>query len=341
MIVWFTVVFVVICSILIVLLFVSSRENWENHAMSMYKKHLGRPLDPVFENIYKQSTPDFVYNDVHRYIDHVRRGRQLLRKNKLVVAGLVKNCERGISQLQSWYKQILSICRETVFFIVENDSRDKTRKLLLAWSKKDPSVVILCPKGKKNAETCSLGFELDKTSSQYRIEKMAFLRNTYLDEIKKCTGDYVLIVDLDLRGDFFIDGICHSVYCMNNNRSIHAIACNGLVVENSEKFTYYDSFAYADLQDPLEWQTLYDKQNHDVEVIKTITEKYVHSGKTELDRVRSAFGGACLYRKSLLDMCRYLHSKTGYACEHSFLHSCIKGIYVNPRMIFLIKENMT
>jgi hypothetical protein len=182
---------------------------------------------------------------------------------------------------------------------------------------------------------------VSKSPSTMRIKKMAMLRNTYLDYIKRYYShfDVALVMDMDLDGTLFMDGVFHSMFLFQQKSHIDAIACNGLL-RKKNTFVYYDSFAYVPLNEEIEWQTLFDKHSHDVEVGRYVTQRYLDGKRPlELDRVRSAFGGACLYRVASLLGKSYGYSQKGFACEHSYLNTRLKHVYVNPRMIFLIESN--
>ena len=99
-----------------------------------------------------------------------------------------------------------------VVLIVENDSKDGTRRLLLEWAARNPKVKVLgCHSvggGRGDggevvpAESCSVpsapktdGHSVDRP----RIEKMVKLRNVYLDEIKRkySSWNFAAMWDLD------------------------------------------------------------------------------------------------------------------------------------------------
>jgi hypothetical protein len=149
--------------------------------------------------------------------------------------------------------------------------------------------------------------------------------------------DYLYVLDLDLNGNLFLDGIFHSMYHFERDSSISAISCNGLVKYGKDGFNYYDSFAYIEYGEKYEWETDFDKRSHDEEVLRYVTEKYTKN--MDLDRVYSAFGGLCIYDLSeiLESNAEYDYSKNNkLSCEHTHFHKKLKNIYVNPRMMFLI-----
>jgi glycosyltransferase involved in cell wall biosynthesis len=327
------------------------KEEWEDYVDSMYRKYLHRPVDLVFHHYYQDKDISFIREDLRNYIYHVQQGRKHLKTKTVAVAGLLRNCRENISSLKKWYHELSHSCKQSYFVIVENDSTDGTREELLQWNRKDPSVTILCasssvginqpecPVDKVNAQ------EYSKSPSHARIKKMAFLRNVYLKHLQKLDKkiDLVLVMDLDLRGEFFMDGLCDSIAYMEEDPNMDAIACNGMMLAacsiSATNLTYYDSFAYVHRNEPGEWNTLFDKRSHDDEVIRYTSKKYLE-GNMQLDPVMSAFGGACVYRASSLKGIRYSSSKDRYVCEHTRLHQHLNTMYVNPRMLFMIEKNL-
>jgi len=345
-------VFVFILILVLVLLRSNEKEGWEDYVDKVYRKYLLRPVDIVFEHYYRDKDMSFIRNDLREYIYQVKQGRQHAETQSIAVAGLLRDCEEILPHLQAWYRQLKSRFKETMLIVVENDSKDGTRARLLEWHATDPSVVVLCASEgvRPNAEECATGNvfakEYSKTPSHVRIEKMAHLRNVYLDYLQSMENkvDSILVMDLDLQGEFFVDGLFHSVACMVQDPSLDAVACNGMMMApcsiSATNLTYYDSFAYVAPGEEGEWNTLFDKRSHDDEVIRYTSEKYLR-GTMALDPVVSAFGGACLYRASSLRGARYGYSEEQrYVCEHTRLHRHLSKMVVNPRMLFVIERNL-
>lgn len=350
MIVWIGLVFVILLILMIIALSVlltCQKENWTESLSELFEELLGRAVDPVSKSFYQNKNTVSIKSDLRVYASRVEQGKKICRTKSIIVAGLIRQCEDRVVELIKWHNHLKTCFNKVRFLIVENDSTDKTRSLLLAWALKDPSVEILCPyqKGVLNAASCSRDAPLlDKSPSKPRIERMAELRNLYLDRVREMEADLVLVMDLDLRGTLFLDGLFHTISLMENEPMIDAVACNGLLRTscplNKAGFTYYDSFAHVALDEPLVFPTLFDKRSHDDEVAWYTTKKYVEEGDLGLDRVRSAFGGACLYKKASIDNSRYGFSTSGFVCEHTMLHARMEHVYINPRMIFLIQENL-
>lgn len=323
-----------------------SFKNDRQNMTTLFQKYLDRPADPVFLGLYRQKTWKEIEADLSHYSRQVQRGRDYVQNKKIVIAGLIRDSAHQLEFLRSFFEEIRSCCQDCVLLLVENDSRDETRKHLQEWAEKDASVILLCPGEIYPDGICRTTEQLQKTFSKSplreRIEKMAILRNTYLKHVQEHFSDfdYLLVKDTDLRGDFFFDGLFHSLCMMREKSFIEAIACNGLI-RSGKQYIYYDSFAYARLDEDSEWSTLFDKRSHDEDVTKYVTERYLEGqNHLRMDRVRSAFGGICLYRISSLRGKKYGYSRNRLTCEHTVLHKQLRHVYVNPRMIFLIEENV-
>jgi hypothetical protein len=317
-----------------------------NYLYNFYIQNFKRPPDPIINKYYEKLDNKIIENDLKIYLNQVKNGINYVSEKKLILAGLIRNNENNIPFLINFYDTLKSYFKKTIFLIVENNSIDKTREKLIQWNQKDESVIILCDYDQdENIAECELNnFEKvynDKIPFSERIKKLSYLRNVYIDYIRKDSilihFDYLIVFDLDLFGKFFMDGILHSFYYLGINDTISAISCNGLVQKKNKEYEYYDSFAYIDLNESIEWDTSFDKSSHDYDVLNYTTKKYMKNMK--LDKVKSAFGGFCIYNlKKIIDTkAKYSYSKNNkLSCEHSHFHSFFDGVYVNPKMIFLI-----
>jgi glycosyltransferase involved in cell wall biosynthesis len=331
----------------------TTREGLTSSFHELYIKHLNRPPDPVIMKYFSSRSTEVIDTEVNIYLRQVKEGARSCLRHKVVLAGLIRNAESNISFVMKTYASLKAIFSEIVFLIVENDSSDKTRALLLDWAKIDPSIIILCDHDMtENAPFCEIQghetFHTDKVPFVRRIKKLSYLRNVYLRYIKNndrlSLFDYMCVMDLDLSGHLFIDGIYHSFYHMDRESSLSALACNGMVHKKplsvSTTFEYYDSFAFIELGEPFEWATEFDKFSHDQDVLVYTTKRYTTD--MSLDQVNSAFGGFCIYKLQdvLSRNAEYSFSKNNkLSCEHSHFHKNLRKICVNPRMIFLIKAN--
>ena len=307
-----------------------------NEFKKWFESIMYRPIDPFLYKHYKDMNDEIRKNQILNYSEEVKNGMKLLKKKKIIVTGLIYNAQSQIKPLMEWFNSLKTLCKECHMVIVENNSTDNTRKFCNIWKKMDPNYVhLVC-----NSLECNGDWQVtnDKSPFSIRIKKMAFLRNKYVEYITKNFKemDYVFVMDLDLKGVLFWDGIFHSMFQFYSNPSINVIACNGIVAGS---LLYYDSFAYAKEKSELRWNSTFDKQNHDQDVLQNISQHYQKS--LEMDKVMSAFGGFCIYNFNDFKDKYYGYEKNRFACEHCIYHEQYDNVQLNPRMIFIIEENLT
>jgi len=320
---------------------------WHNEITEEFFNLFQRPIDAVHFAYYKKLAGNlsfkksihFIKNDLKKYKHEVDEGIKKAKNSRIVIAGLLQNGAYQIPELRERCKKICEPFKDYRIVILENNSIDSSREDLLYWAKYDERVKILCQDPfVANSEECNLdGFNGDKDTSPmpHRIRKMATLRNIYMDHINHYYKDfdYLCVMDMDLEGEFFMDGFFHGMGLINPK--IDGVACNGMM-KTEESFYYYDSFAYIEEHDPPYLTDISQKSEHDNYVHIYMTQLY--SSQMIPDRVQSAFGGCVVYNlKSMLEK-RYDFSQNNFMCEHTFFHQG-KTIYVDPRMIFLITKN--
>jgi hypothetical protein len=268
-------------------------------------------------------------------------GLNWLKSKKVIIAGLIRNGEDNIEFIKHNIKKVESIFKDYHVLIVENDSTDNTRSLLLEWAEHNSKISILgCG---LNADECKLDLPRtivhDRTFN--RIKKMVILRNIYLDFITDNLNifnsyDFVIIWDLDIKGSFYIDGMGMSGHYFKNNPKISALCSNAVYILNigyGSKQLKYDSYAHREQKEnerlkPLDglWKVL------DLEKC---------SDDNDIRELSSCFGGFTIYRlRDLIGHRYFLQQKNEEAlCEHYTLNKQIGDIYVNPKMVFVILEN--
>ena len=301
-----------------------------------FEKIMYRPIDPFLMKHYKDMNDEIRRNQIINYSEEVKNGMKIFKRKKIIITGLIYNAESQIQYLIEWFNTLKTLCEECHFVIVENNSKDNTRKYCELWKESDPKHIhLVC-----NTINCDGNWQVvnDKSPFSIRIKKMAFLRNKYVEYISKNfkNMDYVFVMDLDLKGVLFWDGIFHSMFQFYSNPSINVIACNGIVAGS---LLYYDSFAYAKDKSELRWNSTFDKQNHDQDVLQNISQHYQNS--LEMDKVMSAFGGFCIYNFNDFKDKYYGYEEKRFACEHCIYHEQYDNVQLNPRMIFIIEENLT
>lgn len=253
----------------------------------------------------------------------------------IIICGIVRNAEKGLKNNIPIIKKVCSQFKDYRVVIYENDSIDKTKKILKDWKKDNPERihVLLNDTDKSKTIPDSSEVRCNPFFSKKRIQKMAALRNKYLEYIneQKWNADYLLVVDLDVAQLYF-DGIMTS---FSTNIEWDVITAFGYSTSPKLKRRYHDSYALTEWGDEMNPQT--------EQKIKKLSEKY---GKlktsSSLIRVFSAFGGLAIYKFELINNLRYRvvlndDNRVEVRCEHFSICQQImerkdSKIYINPSM---------
>lgn len=293
-------------------------------------------------NLVSLYTPEEVFGTDAAYTAQALRGFDIMKERGLLILAMVRDVETQIPHMRRKTTLIGQFFQDYRVLILENDSTDRTRQLLLEWARDDPHVTVLgCG---ENADKCSL--KLPKTASglapRRRIEKMVMLRNEYLDYVKthpELHGfEYTAMWDLDILGSAYIDGIAHSIAFMEETPNVNAVCANGVYHESHLYNPHYDLYAAVMKGEK------YRGDLHTLHIIKTLINlRHLRKGQAPFE-VESCFGGFTLYKTSSLlpDHVRYDMSPEDWnvECEHVRLHSKMGGgIYLNPSMTHLVLEN--
>ncbi|MGA2418337.1 MAG: hypothetical protein ABSF55_03810 [Candidatus Staskawiczbacteria bacterium] len=272
-----------------------------------------------------EGEPSVEYFD--EYSRYVKEGFRRMKNQRAVLVGCVREEEyiigRNIERLEKTGK----LFNDYRIVIFENDSADKTLKILNQKSKDNNKIIIISEKNQ---------FSRFRGHGQKRMEIMAYCRNKYLEYTQKNFSyfDYMIVFDLDLYGGWSNQGIANSI----GQDNWDMMGANGL--ENGE---YYDSFPlriknFEDRcytggrqSDGNNWSVRRDK-------IKWIDAKKpkLLAGQ-ELVPVYSCFSGLAMYKMEAIKDCRY-----GFEdCEHVSFHKQIykrghKRFFINPSMIAIL-----
>ncbi len=243
---------------------------------------------------------------------NVAAGYEYMRGVKLVICGLTKDDEPILPLTIARIEKTGGFFHDYRVIVYENDSQDYTLDLLKKWEKVNPRVKIL-------TESIS-GTELMQLS---RTEKLAYFRNRYLQLVKESDEyadyDFVLVVDMDLKGGWSNDGIATSFARLD----WEIVAANSIGYHYLRK-TYYDMFALLP-KTILKTDLVY----------KIFGEGWqLHRGDP-LIRIQSGFGGLALYRKEAIIAREYSGIINGArVCEHVSLNGDNSlRCFLNPSQI--------
>lgn len=300
-------------------------------------------LFPVNTEDYFNIHPPSEFNDT-KYHDGYRH----MKSSTVVFTGLMRDQAKLISGLKNYLSIITPYFKDYRILIVENDSKDKTRELLLDWAKEDPKVIILgCG---INVDKCKLSLpsSTNHKITFSRIGKMAMLRNIYNEYIKNNLSDfdYNIILDMDIFGSAYIDGISDSFYYFEKYPQIDCISCNPKynhvrrwqINAFYPRYIYYDPFALK-LKDP---EKVFGKTVPPDEWGDTVNNEFKLSHKLDgLLPVISAFAGLSICRISSIikyDAKYNPGTEDNIICEHVPFFESMKNNYINPKMIYYIKS---
>ncbi len=283
----------------------------------------------------------------------IEKGKEYLKTKKVAFCGLIRDGEERLPHVISKVERIAKYFKDWEVLIVENDSKDNTRRILLDWSNKTKKVSVLGCEG-INLPECKLNMKrtIEHEITDYRITKMATLRNIYLNELRKRDDiDLVIVWDFDLISEIDEKGLFETAYKLSTNNEINAVCANGIIKHDALPFMtgetikkeigvplyfYYDPFAYRELKDkitPLKTKPYYD-------IIYSNPEKC--DDGTLIKKVRSCFGGFTIYRKNALLKSiygTYKDANKSPICEHEFLNENIDGVYHSKELLHLVYKN--
>ena len=267
--------------------------------------------------------------------------RNLFSNSKIVICGLIRNGQDTIPQIKQKVQQISSYFKDYTVLIVENDSTDNSRPMLLEWARINPKIKILgCG---VTVDECKLKMPetIIHDGSPDRIKKMVELRNVYMDYLQNPEFDdynFCLVMDMDLVAKIYNDGLLSTEEIFYLNPTLDAVVANGIgyyrILGPIYYFTYHDPYAHLDLNGNISD----NKKLHDIH--STLSRFYYYYSPVEY--VRSAFSGFSMYNFKSFRNKRYSLSvnEGGVSeCEHVTFNKQLDNIVLNPKMLFIIFKN--
>lgn len=239
-----------------------------------------------------------------------------INKN-IVIAALARDCGDALHNNILLIEQLRERFVWSQVVIVENDSKDNTKQILVDWEKDKKQVKIISQDFGTTTIPAKVEGNVSPTLSFYRIEKMSLYRNMYMDFIAGLNTqiDYVIIIDIDIKS-FSVDGLVESILKAPENWG--AIFANGLTkrkILGLNSKMYYDMFALYEY--PLIDKFYYDQEYFD----KSFQRAYKNIKKNKYYSVVSAFGGIGIYKYEAIKDIRYIATKNFVneqegICEH-------------------------
>ncbi|CAF3786324.1 unnamed protein product [Adineta steineri] len=267
-----------------------------------------------YEREYPQlNLPQRISNSSYQNILHQ------LHSLRLIVVACARDVESNIKNYRSHIEPILDLFHSSSrILIFESDSNDKTLEKLYEWSR---------------AQVYTYGNKLK--SYPERTDRLAFCRNKLLNKARDFKADYILVTDLDTFSTTVSSFLSNFRYNIDD----------WSVMTASSSSSYYDIWALRTLSDSVMnydvWHRVWDLQRSSknycsetvIDLIIGIHQKHIPVEYGLLE-VRSAFGGAGLYKVNSTYGCEYNGAKI--TCEHVPFHLCIRE--KNQGRIFINSE---
>jgi hypothetical protein len=270
-----------------------------------------------------------------------KRGKYHAKNSRVVICGLIRDGANKLLQNIPRIEKIAGMFSDYRILVVENDSVDSTRRVLLNWVAHNPRVTALgCG---VNATLCKIGTPptIDHEVTSRRIHKMAMLRNVYIDYIKTHfpTFDYMLVYDFDLVGQIYKDGLRDSFNILSTRPDVQGLTANGVMHSR-----YYDPFAIFGWDSPSCFNNPTDKKLDERRLLELVSPgrgEFRFDPNNGLVPVKSAFAGLAIYR-----LPRILATDASYSlrclkitCEHTAFSEMLGGIFINPKMVLMVYEH--
>lgn len=259
----------------------------------------------------------------------------------IVIGILARDCEQNISRNLERIEELRKKFLYSYVVIVENDSKDRTKDIILNYAKHYNDIAVLSENFDGKYPFHFVEHPLTPDMSCERIARMAFHRNRLIDYIEKYyQSDYVMFLDIDVL-DFNIGGITQSIEQAPQDWG--ALFANGRehILYSGASFpaaAQYDTYALlfqneiiTDL--PLSLTKPITKLKRGLKVSRLLKANRYLS-------VKSAFGGIGVYRSEAIRGLRYdifVPKKwEGYGisiCEHIPFNENVKGkCYISREM---------
>ena len=273
-------------------------------------------------------------------INTIEKAKQIMANLNIIIYGTIRDIEKHFLNSFSNIEILTHYFNSAYIIILENDSKDNTRNLLIEWHQ-----TIHSPNIKKQI------LLLDHLDEKYplRAHRLAYFRNIILDNISKINENnnyqYAFHCDLDDRFwciDF--DSICNCFqYDLNEWEMMSCI---------NKNFSYYDWWA---LRCENTWfnKNIFSCEANNVSYESKVGEFCDFLKQNQLISVNSAFNGLGIYKLSAIKSCYY---SADYYCnkcdnknrgcmednDHIGFHRQIREnngrLFINTKLIIVCKK---
>lgn len=254
----------------------------------------------------------------------------------IIICSIVRNAAKGLKRNIPEINKLAREFKDYRIFVYENDSTDNTKKILGNWQAQDLKRIHVSINDSDPTKTIPKKEETPGVNPFFsckRIQKMANIRNHYLEYIEQNNwdGDFLLVVDLDVAQ---ID-YKKILTSFEKSKDWDVVTAFGHSMSPRLKRRYHDTYALTEWGDETNPQT--------EQKIHNLADKYGNlKPHDNWIRVYSAFGGLSIYKFEAVKGLRYQvlpndDSRVEVRCEHFSLNKQIidRGfdkIYINPGM---------
>jgi hypothetical protein len=220
----------------------------------------------------------------------------LIIDKTVAIAILARDCEKTLPNNIKKIEHLRTYFKDSTVIVIENDSIDQTKNVLKEWERNARHVVVI-------SEDCHTKTIPDKSkecpfpgTSMYRMEKMCFFRNKYMDYLRNINieYDYLMIIDIDIDS-FDVQSIIDTI--INAPSDWTTLFANGvryLKIFKKIKIGYYDTYPLLLCNENADDNIIIEKTYKEmaenaVKIIKVLKKKKFVS-------CVSAFGGIGIYK---------------------------------------------
>jgi len=247
----------------------------------------------------------------------VKNGKYIANRTNLVMGCLARDVEKEIQFVMKKLSTIGKTFQHIHVILMENNSKDRTRKILLSWVEKSPwkNITFVCVHPETfeiNTAECHLMNLSDDRHGVFhsRISRMAYLRNRLHNYVCKWLKvnpqyDYVLYSDIDLHGIIYQRGLYHTVGCFHSDPDIQVIGFRG----TTEKGWLWDPYAFE----------RYNNRGdiYQLAMCKMTSGQIDISSSVRLVKVRCSFSGGTFIRaRDMLEEFQYDVISSGYGTNY-------------------------
>lgn len=306
-----------------------------------YQHTFGTPMDDITHDKLVKYWNTSPYED---FFSHSQNAMVDCKTKKIIFTGLCQdNGKNFITMWLPWIKKVGSHFRDYRIIIVENDSKDNTREILLKEAEKNPRLLLLCDgKRPENTQTCHLGMrsihknEEKETHLAQRLSILRKFRQVYWDYVQEKYNDYdyMAIIDWDLEGDVSTPGFFHGLSYVKDHSDV--IATNSFH-KIGKNYHFHDTFP---LLNNHRCENLHQNKLIQDHMMKIQMHTKTLYGSAYPVPVESAFGGLALYHihRLMEKQCSYVDVQCPVECEHTTFHKNL-NVHIDPWMTFYITKN--